>query len=124
MDEDDETKRKLIQNNQEYDDVADNNEFNESLYEKNYNDSPNEVSEDSIDEDDNSLNDDSESKSEALLNEELMKLSLDSFKALKEAVYEIDDKIEDNQKAKRETQSTKRKFQEEEEDDDGDDEVE
>lgn len=105
----------------EDDDVADNDEFNEVMQENNYNDysSPNEVSEDSIDDDDDSLNDDSESESEVLLNEELMKLSLDSFKALKEAVYEIDDKIEENQKAKREThsESSKRKFQEEDEDD-------
>ena len=107
MDEDDETEQKLIQNNQKFDD----DELNE--------DSPNEASEDSTDEDDDSLSDDSESESEVLLNEELMKLSLDSFKALKEAVYEVDDKIEENQKNKREThlQSNKRKFQEEDDDD-------
>lgn len=112
----------MFQNNQKFDDAADDGDFNEVLEEKKYNDynSPNEVFEDSIDEDGNSLSDDSESGSEILLNEELLKLSVDSFKALKEAVYEIDDKMEENQKTKREThlESNKRKFQEEDEDDD------
>lgn len=113
--------KNLYHEGDEDDDFAENDEFNEVMQENNYNDysSPNEVSEDSIDDDDDSLNDDSESESEVLLNEELMNLSLDSFKALKEAVYEIDDKIKENQKSKRETHlgTTKRKFQEEDEDD-------